>query len=125
MGVRLELAMKSEAIIFPKRSMSSTVPEISLFLSTALPLPGFNRAASLTNDWRNTMKRSLFAALLMSAAALGSTLIAAPTFAATADQPAPQAQVQQKTRAEVRQELVAAEKSGELARLDTTVYDHS
>jgi Domain of unknown function (DUF4148) len=72
------------------------------------------------------MKRALFATLLMSTAAvLGSTLIAAPTFAATADQAAPQAQVQQKTRAEVRQELVTAEKSGELARLDTTIYDHS
>lgn len=72
------------------------------------------------------MKRALFATLLMSTAVvLGSTLIAAPTFAATVDQPAPQAQVQQKTRAEVRQELVSAEKSGELARLDTTIYDHS
>jgi len=40
-------------------------------------------------------------------------------------QPAPQAQMQQKTRAEVRQELVAAERSGELARLDATIYDRS
>ena len=103
--------------------MSRTVQELPWVLSTALPLPGFSRAALLTNDWRNTMKRSLIAALLMSTAAvLGSALIAAPTFAATVDQPAPQAQVQQKTRAEVRQELVVAERSGELARLDETVY---
>jgi len=65
------------------------------------------------------------------AAALSSALVSAPSFAADATAPdtaaeqaatvtpaivQPTAQVHQKTRAEVYQELVDAEKSGELAR---------
>ncbi len=69
------------------------------------------------------------------AVALGGAFSVTPSFAADTAAPAPmsvqaaatsqslaqaQPQVQQKTRAEVYQELVAAEKSGELQREDAT-----
>jgi len=69
------------------------------------------------------------------AAAFSGALISAPSFAADATAPntaaeqsatvtqavvQPEAQVHQKTRAEVYQELVDAEKSGELARENAT-----
>jgi hypothetical protein len=69
------------------------------------------------------------------AAVLGGAFIAAPSFAANVDvssssvaqtaaaqPPMANAQVYGKTRAEVYQELVTAEKSGELAHLNATIY---
>jgi len=71
-------------------------------------------------------------------AVLGGAFIAAPSFAANVDvssssvaqaaaapQPMANAQAYEKTRAEVYQELVTAEKSGELARLNATLYADS
>ena len=69
-------------------------------------------------------------------AVLGGAFIAAPSFAAnvdvsnssvaqTAAAPQPMANAQEKTRAEVYQELVTAEKSGELAHLNATIYADS
>ena len=71
-------------------------------------------------------------------AVLGGAFIAAPSFAANVDvssssvaqtasapQPAASTQVYGKTRAEVYQELVTAEKSGQLAHLNATIYADS
>jgi hypothetical protein len=71
-------------------------------------------------------------------AVLGGAFIAAPSFAANFDassssvaqtaaapQPTANAQVYGKTRAEVYQELVTAEKSGQLAHLNATIYADS
>ena len=71
-------------------------------------------------------------------AVLGGAFIAAPSFAANVDvssssvaqaaaapQPMANAQAYEKTRAEVYQELVTAEKSGELAHLNATLYANS
>ena len=71
-------------------------------------------------------------------AVLGGAFIAAPSFAANVDvssssvaqtaaapQPMANPQGYEKTRAEVYQELVTAEKSGELAHLNATLYADS
>ena len=71
-------------------------------------------------------------------AVLGGAFIAAPSFAANVDvssssvaqtaaapQPMANPQGYEKTRAEVYQELVTAEKSGELAHLNATLYANS
>ena len=71
-------------------------------------------------------------------AVLGGAFIGAPSFAANVDvssssvaqaaaapQPMANPQGYEKTRAEVYQELVTAEKSGELAHLNATLYANS